>query len=82
MSVIVQTVNTLAIYTAGMSARPLTSPPVRCPECESVESMRTSQRLGEQTYFCRDCDHVWTVAPASVRAPASPRANRILPKNP
>ncbi len=35
--------------------------PVYCPECESIEACRTSERMGETFYLCRDCDHVWSI---------------------
>jgi hypothetical protein len=37
--------------------------PIRCPECQSVETMQTSERMGETSHLCRDCDHVWDIVP-------------------
>ena len=49
----------VGVYTRQVLGRAAPSTPLRCPDCDSVETLRTSERLGEQTYLCRDCDHVW-----------------------
>jgi NMD protein affecting ribosome stability and mRNA decay len=37
--------------------------PALCPECDSEETIRTSETKDETLYLCRDCDHVWSSRP-------------------
>ena len=55
-----------------MSARgsdPLVTP--ACPSCHSKNTIRTHEQLGEQLFFCANCEHTW-----SIRAGKTPPKNR------
>jgi transposase-like protein len=42
-----------------------------CPSCHSKKTIRTHEQLGEQLFFCADCEHTW-----SIRAGKTPAKNR------
>lgn len=52
--------------------RPLHLP---CPICDSAETIRTSERLGESFYLCRDCEHIWMVTVTATPGYATKRAH-------
>src|SRR3981081_1081107 len=35
--------------------------PIRCPACQSLNGMPGFDAYETLTYFCRSCEHVWTV---------------------
>ena len=46
--------------------------PVRCPECDSNATIRTSKHPVNQPHLCLDCDYGWTTE-AAPRVAASAR---------
>ena len=48
-----------AIVAVPPAPQPDAPLPIRCPECLSLETMRTSEHTGETFHLCHDCDHVW-----------------------
>jgi transposase-like protein len=44
-----------------------------CPACHSFKTIRTDERFGEQTYFCADCEHTWSVRAADASDKAKKR---------
>jgi transposase-like protein len=54
-------------------ARELAAKEVRiCPSCRSKNTIRTHEQLGEQLFFCADCEHTWSIRKG--KTPAKSRA--------
>jgi hypothetical protein len=55
-----------------------------CSVCDSAETIRTSERLGEFFYLCRDCEHIWMVTVTATPGHGTKRApaDAALPQLP
>jgi transposase-like protein len=45
----------------GHSSHPHELP--ACPNCQSKNTIRTHEQLGEQLFFCPDCEKTWGFRP-------------------
>ena len=32
-----------------------------CPACDSKNTIRTHEQLGEKLFFCPNCEHTWSI---------------------
>jgi len=42
--------------------------PPKCPSCQSSDVVRTHEQMGEQLYFCPNCEKTWGVRPGVPKA--------------
>jgi transposase-like protein len=57
----------MSLSTRGSAAKELPA----CPSCHSKKTIRTHEQLGEQLFFCANCEHTW-----SIRAGKTPAKSR------
>ena len=34
-----------------------------CPNCKASQTIRTHEQLGEELFFCPECEHTWSIRP-------------------